>query len=289
MEYKVAPSYQNWQIEKIDEDAHKAYVSTQCPKCGGSGQFAWFGMCFTCEGHGYIGKWVKIYSVPEYEKYIAAQERAKEKRAEKERARIEDLDNNSEKNKRALLEKFGFDPENPMVYLIAGGNTFEIKDELKARGGRYNAAFNWHFTKETEVPEGYQLVAVPFDSVYDWFPRTKRIELKDNAKEIAEAAKNTITTDSTSEFIGDIKQRLRDMKVTLTAAREIDSMYGLSTMFTFDYNGNTLIWFTSSPPKEEDAIVGNEYLLTGTVKNHKIYDGVKQTYLNRCILKKFAI
>jgi hypothetical protein len=32
--------------------------------------------------------------------------------------------------------------------------------------------------------------------------------------------------------------------------------------------------------------VGDEIFLTGTVKEHKIYKGVKQTILSRCIIKK---
>lgn len=289
MEYKVAPSYQSWQIDKIDENAHKAHIINKCWKCGGSGLYAWFGECFACNGSGYQSKWVKMYTPAEYEKYIAAQEKAKAKRAEKAEEKRKALENNSEANKAALLEKFGFDPSNPMIYLVAGGNTYEIKNELKERGGRYNAAFNWYFTKETEVPEGYELVAVNFDDVYEWLPMVKRIELKENAKEVADAAKAQIKPRSNSEFIGNIKERLRDLQVTLTDARAVSSAYGTSIMFTFTQGENILTWFTSCPPDADKAIVGHNYLLTGTVKDHKLYNGVKQTYLNRCILKEFEI
>ena len=289
MEWKVAPTYQTWQITKVDEEAHKAHVVQKCWKCGGSGQYAWFGTCFACEGTGYKSKWVKAYTPGEYEKYITAAEKAKERRVEKAIAKQNDLIVNSEKNKAALLEKFGFDTKNPMIYLVAGGNTYDIKDELKERGSRYNPAFNWHFTKEVELPEGYQLVAVKFDDVYDWNPLTKRIDLKENAKEVADAARAKIRTESKSEFVGEIKERLRNLEVTLTSARAVSSAYGESIMFTFQQGENIFVWFTSCPPDEDAAVVGNHYLLTGTVKAHKVYDGVKQTYLNRCILKEFAI
>ena len=121
-----------------------------------------------------------------------------------------------------------------------------------------------------------------------WFPQAKRLELKENAKEVAEAARASVATESKSEFVGEIKERLRDLKVTLTNARAVSSAYGESIMFTFQQGENIFVWFTSCPPDEDAAVVGNHYLLTGTVKAHKVYDGVKQTYLNRCILKEFA-
>lgn len=288
MKFMVAPTYQSWQVDKVDEDAHKVHVFTKCWKCGGTGQYAWFGTCFSCNGSGYHSKWVKGYTEDEYEKYVAAQEKAKAKRVEKAIAKQEDLKANSEVNKKALLEKFGFDVENPMVYLVAGGNTYNIKDELKTRGARYNAVFNWYFTKETEVPEGYKLVTVKFDDVYDWNPLTKRIDFKEDAKKIADAAKAQATPSSLSEFVGDIKERMRDLEVTLTDARAVSSAYGTSIMFTFKQGENILVWFTSCPPNDEDAVIGHKYLLTGTVKDHKVYEGVKQTYLNRCKLTEIA-
>ena len=286
MEWKVAPTYQSWTIEKIDENSHKAYVSTPCWKCGGSGQYAWFGVCFKCNGAGKETKWVKAYTPEQYDKYIIAQKKAKDRRVEKELARQQELKDKSEENKKLLLEKFGFDAENPKVYLVSGGNTYEIKDELKSAGARYNPEFNWYFTKETEVPEGFKLVSVDFDKVYDWFPLVKRIELKEDAKKTAEAARAAEATESKSEFVGDIKQRLRDMKVLLSGAREVSSAYGDSIMFTFEQGDNIFVWFTSCPP--DDFEIGKSYLLTGTVKDHKLYNGIKQTYLNRCILKELV-
>jgi hypothetical protein len=49
---------------------------------------------------------------------------------------------------------------------------------------------------------------------------------------------------------------------------------------------NVLTWFCSGKGIDPDIEVGDEVLLTGTVKDHKEYNGVKQTYLNRCIVKR---
>jgi len=289
MNWKVAPTYENWDIESIDEAAHKATVSCNCFKCGGTGSYAWFGVCFRCSGTGKERKIVKAYTPEEYERYMKAQARAKEKRVEKEKERQQNLKDKSEENKAELLAKWGFDAENPCIYVVFGENTYSIKDEIKTRGGRYNPAFGWHFTRQTEVPAGYSLIPIAFDDVYDWLPMVKRFEIKETAKQVVEDAKNALLPSSKSEFIGELKERIRGLKVTLTGARAVSSPYGTSIMFTFKQEDNELVWFTSCPPDEKDAIVGHEYSLIGTVKDHKTYHGVKQTYLNRCILKELVI
>ena len=290
MEWKVAPTYRYAKIEKVDENAHKAYVVETCPRCGGSGAYivpsVFSGVCFKCNGAGKLGRWVKAYTDKEYDQYMKAQARAKEKRVQKEAERVQNLKDNSEANKRELLVKWGFDPDDPAVYLVVGGDTFKIKDELKERGGRFNYTLNWHFTNFTEVPAGYSLSKVPFDDVYEWMPMVKRIELREEAKKVVEKVRLENLPESDSEWMGQEKERLRELKVTLTDARAITSQYGTSILFTFDCGKNKLAWITSCPPDEDKAVVGREYLLTGTVKKHEERNGVKQTLLNRCILKE---
>ena len=297
MKWMVAPSYKYAEIIKVDEEAHKAYIKEKCDRCGGQGIIVSrvengrpipipvdAGICYKCNGEKYISKWVKAYTEKEYEQYMKAQERAREKRQEKEEARLQELKDKSEENKKEILAKWGFDVENPAVYLVTG-NTYEIKDELKERGGRFNPALNWYFTSEVEVPEGHELVKVAFDEVYEWMPMVKRIELKENAKEVAAAARISAMPESKSEWVGEVKERLRGLEVVLTGARACSTYYGESTLYTFDYGDNKMIWFTSSCPKV-DMVVGNSYLLTGTVKKHDEREGVKQTQLSRCLLKE---
>lgn len=297
MKWMVAPSYKYANIVKVDEETHKALIEEKCDRCGGTGIMAARvengriipvpvdgGVCYRCKGEKKISKWVKAYTEKEYERYMKTQERAKEKRKEKEEARLQALKDNSEKNKGEILAKWGFDVEDPAVYLVTG-NTYEIKDELKARGARFNPVLNWYFTKEVEVPEGHELIKVAFDDVYEWLPMVKRIKLKENAKEVAAAARISAMPESKSEWVGNEKERLRSLNVVLTGARACSSFYGDSTLYTFDYNDNKLIWFTTSCPKVE-MIVGHSYLLTGTVKKHDERDGVKQTQLSRCLLKE---
>ena len=178
----VAPSYENWNIEKVDEINHKAYITTSCWKCGGSGQYAWFGPCFRCGGSGVETKWVKAYTPEEYVKYLAAQAKAKEKRIEKAEADKQAALNQSEENKKARLKEWGYDPENPLIWLIGGGNTYEIKDWLKAEGCKFCPELGWYSCKPLDVPTGYGMISISFEDIYTWFPLTKRFEIKENAK-----------------------------------------------------------------------------------------------------------
>ena len=298
MKWMVAPSYKYAEIVKIDEEAHKAYIKEKCDRCGGLGIVVSRvengqpipipvdgGICYHCNGEKYISKWVKAYTEKEYERYMKAQERAREKRQEKEEARIQALKDNSEENKKAILAKWGFDVENPLVWIVTGENTYAVKDELKELGCKFNPSLGWWATQPKDVPENYGMVSIPFDEVYDWMPMVKRIELKENAREVAAAARIAAMPESKSEWVGEVKERLRSLEVVLTGARECSSYYGDSTLYTFDYGDNKLFWFTTSIPKVE-MIVGHSYLLTGTVKKHDERDGVKQTQLNRCILKE---
>lgn len=289
MEWKVAPSYKNATIQTVDEENRKAYVVETCDRCGGTGAFIipgiFQGTCFKCSGSGKLAKWVKAYTPSEYEKYIKAVERARERKQEKRDAAVRQLEEESEINKAEYLKSFGYDPENPMVYLVYGENTYSIKDELKERGGRYHNLLNWYFTHEVEIPEGFILIPVEFDKIFNWNPISKTASFRDDCDEAVKEARAKYAAPSKSEYIGEIKERLRDMKVTLTGSRGFQSMYGYTIVYTFVYGDNVLVWMTTS---EQNIEVNHEYLLTGTVKKFEEYNGVKQTHLSRCIIKEVA-
>lgn len=290
MEWKVAPSYENYRIVSVDEDAKKAIVEGQCDRCGGSGMYiiprVFQGTCFTCGGAGVIHKRVKAYTPDEYEKYLASQTRAKERKAEQRAAEVAKLQEDSEANLCIALEEAGYETEHPQIWLVIGENTYAIKDTLKGLGCKYKPEFGWYCTHAVDVPADYNIVPVPFNEVCDWNPITKRISVKENAKEIADAAKAEAMPKSNSEFIGEIKQRLRDLHVMLTGCRTIETYYGISLVYTFKMGDNVLTWFCSGKGIDPDIEVGDVVLLTGTVKDHKIYNGIKQTYLNRCVVKR---
>ena len=294
--YMVAPSYQNAKIVEVNVETKKAHIKEECDRCGGLGfivsrvennQYIPIpvdgGVCYKCNGSGIIDRWVKAYTEEEYEKYENSQKRAKERRMEKAEAARQEKLNKSEENRKALLESWGYDPENPLIWLVGGGSTFEIKDQLKEQGCKFCKELGWYSCKPIDVPEGYGMVSINFMDAYNWLPFVKRFEIKEEAKEIAEAALSSLEPESHSEYIGEIKERIRDLDVTLTAIRTFDGFYGTSNMYIFKNEENVLVWTTSS---YKDIEVGEHLLLTGTVKDHKPYKNVKQTILSRCIIKK---
>lgn len=290
MEWKVAPSYENYRIVSVDEDAKKAVVEGQCDRCGGSGMYiiprVFQGTCFTCNGAGIIRKRVKAYTPDEYEKYLANQARAKERKAEQRAAEIAKLQEDSEANLRIALEEEGYDVECPQIFVVIGENTYAVKEELKELGCKYKPEFGWYCTHPVDIPVNYGMVGIPFDEVCQWNPLTKKISIKENAKEVADAAKAETMPKSNSEFIGEIKQRLRDIKAVYTNCRTVEGFYGVSLCYTFKVGENVLTWFCSGKGIDPEIEIGETVLLTGTVKDHKEYNGVKQTLINRCIVKR---
>lgn len=82
-----------------------------------------------------------------------------------------------------------------------------------------------------------------------------------------------------SKFVGEIKQRLKINVASIVCVANYDSVYGLTKIFKIlDNKGNVYIWKTSNfVDIDQKGIV-----LTGTVKEHKEYNGEKQTVLTRC-------
>ena len=100
-----------------------------------------------------------------------------------------------------------------------------------------------------------------------------------------------------SEFVGEIKSRIERV-VTFIGESSYEReayTYGWETVYIYkfaDEDGNMLVWKTTSSlgywDENDDWNVvapGENIKLRGTVKQHSIYNGIKQTVLNRCIVK----
>ena len=83
------------------------------------------------------------------------------------------------------------------------------------------------------------------------------------------------------EYVGQVKGKVK-VQVTVTGKKYIESFYGTTVLHNFvDTNGNQMVWFSSN---DTDCSIGDTVNLTGSVKEHKEYNGVKQTVLTRCKL-----
>ena len=117
-----------------------------------------------------------------------------------------------------------------------------------------------------------------------------RIRLeKTEARKRKEAEFNIQIKDS--KYVGKVGDKLRLENVTGRFAHSFASQFGTMYIFNFiDKTGNSLIWFTSSKAFLSEVVKRNLFdaasfsvvTLTGTIKNHDEYDGIKQTYLTRC-------
>lgn len=184
------------------------------------------------------------------------------------------------------------------IYIVTGGNTFEIKDDLKGAGARYHKELGWFFTKSTlpevtgyKLPEGFELreycardilVNNPYGQPYVYDNYVDEIKALHKVKTEKEVNHDFDNSEYLPEPIG---TRLRKIPAILKSVKAVSSQWGNSFLYTFDYNGNQLIWFTQS---ENCAFVDpdTEITLSATIKDFKEYNGIKQTVLSRCIVKE---
>lgn len=292
---RVAKSYEGYEYDetKAYEKNGKMYVSARC-KCDRctkgvyvtrveNGQPiphpAFGGVCLKCKGSGFITKEVRLYTDKEFEQM----EKASAKAAEKREAAREQKMKAEYANKRAKwLEENCFN-ENLTTFVYFPADSFEVKDSLKDAGFKFNRSLLWHIAN---IPEGYEdkVVEITLDQVaeigawgegcYRPNARTFVDDMLKNCRPIEE---------STSEWLFEEKERFYDYAVVLKSVRGMETRFGWTTLIKFeDDHGNILDWWTNTDVKAE---VGDRILLTGTVKSHNEYKGIKSTTVTRCRLK----
>ena len=257
---------------KVDKNGTKYYVSDVCPKCNGLGRIGYYsyiddGLCFKCGGTGiYITKW-KEYT-EEYQKILDERRLNKKKKA------------SPEYNKK-FLESNGFG-EDLNTYVVIG-NTYEIKDQLKEHGAKFNPALGWHFNFDNKE---YNCLKIGLDEVTykDNLDRYCFIEY-DKIKQVINS--KLPKEESNSEYYGNEGDNI-DLTLSFSTryryqARSYNYYEDSTTKYIYkfiDDLGNIFIWNTSS--FLSDMVSGNKYQVKGVIKQHKEYKGDKQTILTRC-------
>lgn len=164
---------------------------------------------------------------------------------------------------------------------IVLGDTFDIKDEIKSKGGKFNRELGWHFDHDEP---GYQLFKINMDDVTDTYG-DGRLYFSENVWEIVKEIKEKYThyEPSTSVWIGEKGDKV-EFEGCLKNYRSYYGNYGETGIFEFeDKFGNVIVWMTS-PDREIDY--DHWYLIEGTVKDQNEYKGVKSTRVTRCKIKK---
>jgi len=98
------------------------------------------------------------------------------------------------------------------------------------------------------------------------------------AREKAREAEKTAQRAS-SGFVGEIGQKVSFKAATAVLVTSWENQFGTTFLYKMtDETGNVFVWYSSGSREE---LVGGA-TVKGTVKDHKEYDGVKQTVLTRC-------
>ena len=293
---RVAKSYEGYEYDetKAYEKNGKMYVSARCKcdRCNGSGIAISHvcngqpvpyvndgGICYSCNGAGYFRKEIRLYTDKEFEQMEKASIKATKKReaAREQKMKAEYA------NKRAKWLKENCFNENLTTFVYFPADSFEVKDNLKDAGFHFSKNLLWHIAN---IPKGYEdkVVEIALDQVaeigawgegfYRPGARTFVDDILKNCRPIEE---------STSEWLFEEKERFYDYAVVLKSVRGMETRFGWTQLVKFeDANGNILQWWTAVEIKAE---VGDQVLLTGTVKKFEEYKGNKITTVTRCKIK----
>jgi hypothetical protein len=102
-------------------------------------------------------------------------------------------------------------------------------------------------------------------------------------RELANKAKDEKAA-CNSDFVGNVKERIRDLALTIIKISSLGyGQYGPSYLHLMeDAGGNVFSWVTGSKIEQPE---GSEVKIDASVKEHKVYNNVKQTVLTRCRVK----
>ena len=181
------------------------------------------------------------------------------------------------------LEREGFNADGKTYVFL--GNTYDIKDDIKALGGKFDRFLNWHIAQPVD---GYQFLEISVDEVADesmWegysysYDKWLNADIE-NRRKTKWNKENTVDAGYYGE-VGD-KINLEVTYVRYTCWENSYGYYGGTTfLYTFEMGGHTFIWKTSKFICDE-LEEGSTLTIAGTIKEHSEYNGIKQTVLTRC-------
>lgn len=277
----VAKSYENMEIIGEPFEANgRMYVRVRgnCKRCGGSGHYSMNAQgdstCYRCNGRGKEDMEVRWYT----DKQREALDRAAEKRAAAKEAKIQ------ERHFRfAARNAFGFG-EAGFITLFKGDSTIlnEWAHETDPCRARYNTLFGWFCPSKLEIvnlPAEITPIVLKWDDVRN-LNDPENLTMRDDA-EVSKLIHELLDDLSKSEYQGEVGDWL-ERKVTIKKNVPVDGRFGESRVHIMeDADGNEYVWITASKNLE----VGYKCVMHMKVKEHKEYNGVKQTVVYYCKMK----
>ena len=270
-------------FDRVDKNGTHIFHDLACRRCGGTGVIPHFGhvdhgTCFACRGTGkdWSSEEIKIYTDEYGAKLLEKRKARGEKKRQEMLARSEGI------NKK-WLEDQGFNA-NGITFIVLG-NTYEMKEQLKANGAKYNELLGWHMPD----PKNFDTVEVEFklvthrqyNGLLSYDSPADVFEVVSIAKEIGERRIKESRHEHISEYIGQIGER-RDFVCKLIGTFTYNSNYGFFSDANYIYkfkddNGDIIVWYTTSIIDTDNE----EYRFKATIKEHSEYRGEKQTVVNR--------
>ena len=273
----------NKKLIKVDKNGTKYWeVPAYCSRCGGSGYISYYshidrGICFKCGGSGDPHTKIEKEYTPEYAQKL------EERRAKREEKKQRELEAQLPAKKAEWLENEGFNADGKTYIFL--GNTYDIKDEIKALGGKFDRYLNWHIAQPVD---GYQFLEIDVEEIADesmWEGYSYSYDKWLNA-DIETRRKTKWNRENTVDagYYGEVGDKI-NLEVTYVryACWENNYSYygGTTFLYTFEMGGHTFIWKTSKYITDEIE-EGDTITITGTIKEHSEYNGIKQTVLTRC-------
>lgn len=268
---------------KTDKNGTEYYrVTAPCSRCGGHGTYYTGtlngklvranpdeGVCYRCNGSGVETYIDKVYT-PEHR---AELDKQRDKRFAKE------LADRVRKSNERVMKAYGFDTTDTIYAVL--GNTYEIKEQIKSAGGKFNQLYGWYFLEDTDE---FDTVAIHMSDILkdnglnEPFKTYEAVDgVYDVIKEIKKNA--TPTPESNSQWLHSVGDKV-NVKVYFANYFGFDTQFGTMFIYRFvDDNGNVYVWKTSN---YEADMVEKTVMLKGTVKENNEYKGEKQTVLTRC-------
>jgi len=289
MVYYTADTYKNYErIGKPFDKNGKLYqtVKWECPRCNGrgiiisrieNGQLIPIpvdqGICYQCFGKKYLTKEVRLYTENEY---FAMKQRNENIKKRNEAARRKEMEENFAKKKAEWLKSHGFN-EDGVTYLVKG-ETYSIKDELKAEGYIFDPVLLWH--RSTPLDELMEdNIPIKAEEVLE-FSAWGEGHYLTGAKEKIKNLVNPLSASNSTWLKTEVGDHFKDLVVTFVKRNSFDGRFGVTNIYTFKTEDEKeLVWFTAT---NQNIKLGDNIFLSGKVKEKKEFRGIKQTVVTRC-------
>ena len=162
---------------------------------------------------------------------------------------------------------------------IFKGNAEEENEWFRLSSARYAKFWGWYFISTEDLPPDLPEDVTPVRLNWDLVGNADG-KLKSDAQ-VVSAVESVLYSDSNSEYVGEVGERL-ELYLTVDKTIQLEGQFTSTMHIMHDDCGNSFVWVTSA----KSWPAGSEHHIRGTVKEHKVFKGEKQTWLTRCLEAK---